>query len=221
MPSQQSLSSHSMFLIPWDTSANNPLKEKVFHIIQVESKSISYHAFSLSFSLSLFSSAGQGEREQLASTWYQSSDLESTALNPFLIAYLALLSSTHLQHLMLPLRLPLLPGEQIREVKMIPRSTWRQCANSSSTRDKEKESKWLALGKIEERNRPSHLPRACLPCRRNKQRRMQTAQPRNSDIPHSEFQTSSRSKLWKVNKIIYLQNHICVLKLYSVWFLLC
>ena len=45
--------------------------------------------------------------------------------------------------------------------------------------------------------------------------------PRNSDIPRSEFQTSSRSKLWKVNKIIYLQNQICVLKLYSVWFLLC
>ena len=41
--------------------------------------------------------------------------------------------------------------------------------------------------------------------------------PRNSC---SEFQTSSRSKLWKVNKINYLQNQICVLKLYSVWFLL-
>ncbi|KAM2799888.1 hypothetical protein COP2_004947 [Malus domestica] len=43
----------------------------------------------------------------------------------------------------------------------------------------------------------------------------------NSHIPRSEFQTSSRSTLWKVNKIIYLQNQICVLKLYSVWFLLC
>ncbi|KAM2564892.1 hypothetical protein TB2_013140 [Malus domestica] len=99
---------------------------------------------------------------------------------------------------------------------MIPRSIWRQCANSSSARDKEKESKWSELGKIEERNRPSPLPRACLPCRRNKQRRMQTAQPRNSNILHSEFQTSSRSKMWKVNKIIYLQNQICVLKLYFV-----
>ncbi|KAM1489012.1 hypothetical protein ACFXTO_032315 [Malus domestica] len=49
-----------------------------------------------------FSPAGQGERKQSASTWYQSSDLESTAWNPFLIAYLALLSSTHFQHLMLP-----------------------------------------------------------------------------------------------------------------------
>ncbi|KAM1159095.1 hypothetical protein ACFX19_032879 [Malus domestica] len=28
--------------------------------------------------------------------------------------------------------------------------------------------------------------------------------PRNSYSPYSEFQTSSRSKLWKVNKIIYL-----------------
>ncbi|KAM2774248.1 hypothetical protein COP1_019151 [Malus domestica] len=57
---------------------------------------------------------------------------------------------------MLPLRLPHLPGEQIREVKMIPRSMWRQFTNSSLTRDKEKESKRWALGKIEERNRP-HL----------------------------------------------------------------
>ncbi|KAM2811074.1 hypothetical protein COP2_044961 [Malus domestica] len=83
MPSQRSLSSHS---------ANNSSKAKVFHIMKVENKSISYHAFALSFSLSLFSLAGQGEREQSASTWYQSSDLEPTAWNPFLIAYLALLS---------------------------------------------------------------------------------------------------------------------------------
>ncbi|KAM2565042.1 hypothetical protein TB2_013276 [Malus domestica] len=176
MPSQRSLSSHSVFLIPWGTSASNSSKAKAFHIMKVESKSISYHAFSLSFSLSLFSSARQGEREQSTSTWYQSSDLEPIAWNPFLIAYLALLSSTYLQHLMLPLRLPHLLGEQIREVKMIPRSMWRQCANSSSATDKEKESKRWALGKIEERNRPTPLPRACLPCRRNKQRRMQTAQ---------------------------------------------
>ncbi|KAM2650383.1 hypothetical protein EV1_014381 [Malus domestica] len=40
--------------------------------------------------------------------------------------------------------------------------------------------------------------------------------PRNSHIPRSELRTSSRSKLWKDNKIIYLQNQICVLKLYSV-----
>ncbi|KAM1282390.1 hypothetical protein ACFX2H_022764 [Malus domestica] len=74
MPSQRSLSSHSVFLIPWGTSANNSSKEKVFHIMKVEINSISYHVFSLS----LFSSAGQGEREQSANTWYQSSDLEST-----------------------------------------------------------------------------------------------------------------------------------------------
>ncbi|KAM1453528.1 hypothetical protein ACFX15_002982 [Malus domestica] len=55
MHSQRILSSHSVFLIPWDTPANNPFKAKVFHIIKVESKSISYHAFSMSFSLSLFS----------------------------------------------------------------------------------------------------------------------------------------------------------------------
>ncbi|KAM1940254.1 hypothetical protein ACFX13_027976 [Malus domestica] len=180
MPSQRSLSSHSVFLIPWGTSANNSSKAKVFHIMKVESKNISYHAFSLSFSLSLFSPTGQGEREQSTNTWYQSSDLEPTAWNTFSIAYLSLLSSTHLQHLMLPKKIPYLPGEQIREVKMIPRTMWRQCANSSSARDKEKESKWSALGKIEKGNRPSPLPRACLPCRRNKQRRMQTAQSNQS-----------------------------------------
>ncbi|KAM1217175.1 hypothetical protein ACFX2J_013380 [Malus domestica] len=54
MPFQQTLSSHSMFLIPWGTSVNSSSKAKVFHIMKVESKSISYHAFSLSFSLSLF-----------------------------------------------------------------------------------------------------------------------------------------------------------------------
>ncbi|KAM2377686.1 hypothetical protein ACFX1X_044249 [Malus domestica] len=80
-----------------------------------------------------------------------------------------LLSSTH--HLMLSLCFSL-----IREVKMIPRSMWRQRADSSSTKDKEKESKRWALGKIEERNRPTPLPRACQSCRTNKQRRMQLAQ---------------------------------------------
>ncbi|KAM2195676.1 hypothetical protein ACFX1R_029652 [Malus domestica] len=54
MPFQQTFSSHSVFFIPWGTSANNSSKEKVFHIMKVESKSISYHVFSLSFSLSLF-----------------------------------------------------------------------------------------------------------------------------------------------------------------------
>ncbi|KAM2747050.1 hypothetical protein PS2_022573 [Malus domestica] len=58
MSSQRSLLSHSVFLIPWGTSANNSSNAKVFHIMKVKSKSISYHAFSMSFSLSLFSSAG-------------------------------------------------------------------------------------------------------------------------------------------------------------------
>ncbi|KAM2935484.1 hypothetical protein COP2_033194 [Malus domestica] len=88
-----------------------------------------------------------------------------------------LLSSTH--HLMLPLR-----HSRIREVKMIPRSMWRQRADSSSTRDKEKKSKRWALGKIAQRNRPTPLPSACLPCRRNKQRRMQLAQ----STQHKEFE---------------------------------
>ncbi|KAM2405145.1 hypothetical protein ACFXTH_032405 [Malus domestica] len=49
MAFQQTLSSHSVFFILWDTPANNPSRAQVFHIIRVESKSISYHAFSLSF----------------------------------------------------------------------------------------------------------------------------------------------------------------------------
>ncbi|KAM1695017.1 hypothetical protein ACFXTN_026703 [Malus domestica] len=77
---------------------------------------------------------------------------------------------------MLPFCLPHLLGGQVREVKMRPRSMWRQHADSSSARDKEKESKRWALGKIEERIRPKQLPCACPPCRGNKQRRMQTVQ---------------------------------------------
>ncbi|KAM1726890.1 hypothetical protein ACFX12_017607 [Malus domestica] len=43
----------------------------------------------------------------------------------------------------------------------------------SCLRDKEKESNRSVLGNIEQRNRPSFLPRACLSYKRNKQRRMQ------------------------------------------------
>ncbi|KAM1985520.1 hypothetical protein ACFX16_013681 [Malus domestica] len=73
MPSQQSFSSHSVFLIPWGTSANNSSKEKVFHIMKVESKSISYHAFSLSFSLSF------PALEYSSSTSYASSSSTTSA----------------------------------------------------------------------------------------------------------------------------------------------
>ncbi|KAM2667602.1 hypothetical protein EV2_019269 [Malus domestica] len=132
MAFQQTLSSHSVFFIPWDTPANNSSRAQVFHIIRVRAR------------------------------------VSHIMLSPCPFSSQLLLSSTH--HLMLSLCLSL-----IREVKMIPRSMWRQCADSSSTKDKEKESKRWALGKIEERNRPTPLPRACPPCRRNKQRRMQTA----------------------------------------------
>ncbi|KAM1721189.1 hypothetical protein ACFX12_022756 [Malus domestica] len=66
MPSQQNLSSHSVFFIPWDTFANNPSKAKVFHIMKVESKSIAYHAFSLSFSLSLFFTCGTRRKKAIS-----------------------------------------------------------------------------------------------------------------------------------------------------------
>ncbi|KAM1721306.1 hypothetical protein ACFX12_022859 [Malus domestica] len=112
-----------------------------------------------------------------------------------------LLSSTH--HLMFPLRL-----SRIREVKMIPRSMWRQRADSSSTRDKEKESKrWGHLERLKKET-DQHL---CLvPAHRAEETSREECRL-HSDIPRSEFQTSSRSKLWKVNKINYLQNQICSL----------
>ncbi|KAM2294758.1 hypothetical protein ACFX1S_034636 [Malus domestica] len=102
-----------------------------------------------------------------------------------------LLSSTH--HLVLSLCFSL-----IREVKMIPRSMWRQRADSSSTKDKEKESKRWALGKIEERNRPTPLPRACPPCRGNKQRRMQLAQ--SSQRKESEMKNKRNCHICLENK---------------------
>ncbi|KAM1371607.1 hypothetical protein ACFX14_041834 [Malus domestica] len=66
-------------IIPLQTSYT---RTTVSHIIRVKSKSITYHAFSLSFPLALFLPARQGEREQLASTWNQASSQELTAWNP-------------------------------------------------------------------------------------------------------------------------------------------
>ena len=71
MYSQRNLSSYSVFFIPWSTPENKSFRAKVFHIMKVKRKSISYHAFSSP------SSEEQGEKE-------------------ILIAYLVLLSSTHL-----------------------------------------------------------------------------------------------------------------------------
>ncbi|KAM2308507.1 hypothetical protein ACFX1S_030723 [Malus domestica] len=58
-------------------------RARVSHIIRVKSKSIPYHAFSLSFPLPLFLPARQGEREQSVSTWNQASSQALTAWNPF------------------------------------------------------------------------------------------------------------------------------------------
>ena len=74
MSSQRKLSSYSVFFIPWNTPETKSSKAKVFHIKKVKSKSISYHAFSSP------SSEERGESE-------------------ILIAYLVLLSSTHLRPL--------------------------------------------------------------------------------------------------------------------------
>ena len=66
-------------IIPLQTSYT---RARISHIIRVKSKSIPYHAFSLSFPLTLFLPARQGEREQSVSTWNQASSQELTAWNP-------------------------------------------------------------------------------------------------------------------------------------------
>ncbi|KAM2981048.1 hypothetical protein FF2_012400 [Malus domestica] len=63
-------------------TSERALSARVSHIIRVKSKSIPYHAFSLSFSLALFLPTRQGEREQSVSTWNQASSQELTAWNP-------------------------------------------------------------------------------------------------------------------------------------------
>ena len=65
-------------IIPLKTSHT---RAKVSHIIRVKSKSIPYHAFSLSFPLALFLPTRQGERKQSVSTWNQASSQELTAWN--------------------------------------------------------------------------------------------------------------------------------------------
>ncbi|KAM2604478.1 hypothetical protein TB2_033379 [Malus domestica] len=56
-------------------------RARISHIIRVESKSIPYHAFSLSFPLPLLLPVRQGEREQSVNTWNQASSQELTAWN--------------------------------------------------------------------------------------------------------------------------------------------
>ena len=74
----------------------NDSKAKVSHITRVESKSISYHAFSLSFPLSLFLPTKTRIKKTICRNFHSNSGKEPTAWNPSLIAYLALLSSTRL-----------------------------------------------------------------------------------------------------------------------------
>ncbi|KAM1012383.1 hypothetical protein ACFX2C_042637 [Malus domestica] len=77
--------------------------------MKVESKSISYHAFFPSFALVLLSPL------------------------PDCLPSLALEYSSSTVDVLLE-KMPHLHGEQVRQVKMIPRSMWRQRANSSSTK---------------------------------------------------------------------------------------
>ncbi|KAM1035082.1 hypothetical protein ACFX2H_038034 [Malus domestica] len=79
--SQRSLSKYSIFFPPIIPMQTSHTKARVSHIIRVKSKSIPYHAFSLSFPLPLFLPARQGEKEQSVSTWNQASSQELTAWN--------------------------------------------------------------------------------------------------------------------------------------------
>ncbi|KAM1328021.1 hypothetical protein ACFX2F_012344 [Malus domestica] len=78
----------------------NDTKAKVSHITRVESKSISYHAFPLSFPLSLFLPAKTRIKKAICQNLHSNSGKESTTWNLCLVAYLVLLSSTRLQLLM-------------------------------------------------------------------------------------------------------------------------
>ncbi|TQD71580.1 hypothetical protein C1H46_042893 [Malus baccata] len=93
---------------------------------------------------------------------------------------------------MLPFCLPHLLGGQVREVKMRPRSMWRQRADSSSARDKEKESKRWALGKIEERIRPKHL--YLVPARRAEETSREECRLHNQSTQHKECELNPRTR---------------------------
>ncbi|KAM2171030.1 hypothetical protein ACFX1R_036171 [Malus domestica] len=80
--SQRSLSKYSTFFPPIILMQTSHTRVRVSYIIRVKSKSIPYHAFSLSFPLPLFLPARQGEREQSVSIWNQASNQELTAWNP-------------------------------------------------------------------------------------------------------------------------------------------
>ncbi|KAM1728940.1 hypothetical protein ACFX12_019397 [Malus domestica] len=154
MPFQQTLSSHSVFLIPWGTSANNSSKAK-------RKKAISQHL------VSIFRS-GTDCLEPLLDC------LPSLGLEYSSSSFYASSSSTT--------------------------SAWGTDKGSENDTSKHK--------KQAEKNADCTI--------KSTQQNESNLKPRNSHIPCSEFQTSSRSKLWKDNKIIYLQNQICVLKLYSI-----
>ena len=122
MYSQRNLWSYSVFFIPWNTPENKSSRAKVFHIKKVKSKSISYHAFSSP------SSEEHGESE-------------------ILIAYLVLLSSTHLRPL----------PTQFKN-KPVQRYFFK---SKSTSQTKQEESKLLRRadesGLIQEREKMPHL----------------------------------------------------------------
>ena len=146
--SQQSLSRYSILssspkMIPDAWSTDDPggnsttntcadsftasSKAKVSHIIKVKSKSISYHALSLSFPLSLILLAWQSERSNQPALGVSLPIWNQLPGIPSLIAYLALLSSSHLQRLIhFQRRDHFCKGEQVRQVKMTHWSMWRQ-----------------------------------------------------------------------------------------------
>ncbi|KAM1392544.1 hypothetical protein ACFX2I_020107 [Malus domestica] len=79
--SQHSLSKYSAYFPPIIPLQTSHTRARVSHIIRIKSKIIPYHAFFVSFPLTLFLPARHGEREQSVSTWNQASSQELTTWN--------------------------------------------------------------------------------------------------------------------------------------------
>ncbi|KAM1075524.1 hypothetical protein ACFX13_020644 [Malus domestica] len=96
-------------------------KAKVSHITRVESKSISYHAFSLSFPLSLFLPAKTRIKKAICRNLHSNSGQGTDYREPLpdCLPGFALEYSSSVTDV-LPKKMPYFPGEQIRQVKMIP-----------------------------------------------------------------------------------------------------
>ena len=164
MSSQRKLSSYSVFFIPWNTPENKPSRAKVFHFKKVKSKSISFHAFSSP------SSEERGESE-------------------ILIAYLVLLSSTHLR-----------PLPAHFKIFSVQRCFFK---SKSTSQTKQEESELLRRadesGLIQGREKMPHL-RGDLTTWSMWRQHADSSSTKPRSTCKKGGPSSSRWKLWKINK---------------------